>query len=533
MPMIRSAAWCGLLALTLGLALAGNPAGAQTAPVAAAPAAQAFFSAADIEEAVLSPSGRRLAITSARGGTRVGLFVIDLAGGSKPKAVAQYEDADIESVRWVNDELLIFGASDYSRGSGSPDGWPGLFSVSADGGKVRVLVKRKRAFVIDAGFVSNALEWNHLLLTVPGPRPGAANEEVLIGQISLDKDAYIAHIDPVWLNVRTGLSRSTDFAAPHGVVRWLFDGLGEPRLVFTTKDARRAVHWRGPGRADWQLLVEGDVLSMPFEPHAVDDAGNLYVLHNDGPEVLRVLARYDFERKAPSGEPVLRTPGFDFEGQLLTGVGGGPAQGVRVHVDAETTVWFDDDMKRLQAIVDKRFPGRVNRVSCGRCAQADAVALVRSYSDREPGQLWVYRAQPSDGASQWQAVARVMPGIDPRQMAAMVFQRIKARDGRDLPVWLTLPKGLSPGQPAPALVLVHGGPWVRGGYWRWDAMNQFLASRGYLVIEPEFRGSEGYGEAHYRPCRTTWPMPCSGPSSRAWPAPTPASRVPAMVGTAP
>ena len=123
MPMVRPGHWCGLLALTLGLALAGNPAGAQTAAVAAPPAAEEFFREADIAEAVLSPSGQRLAITSGRGGTRVGLFVIDLAKASKPKAVAQYEDADIESVRWVNDELLIFSASDYSRGSGSPAGF--------------------------------------------------------------------------------------------------------------------------------------------------------------------------------------------------------------------------------------------------------------------------------------------------------------------------------------------------------------------------------------------------------------------------
>ena len=99
------------------------------------------------------------------------------------------------------------------------------------------------------------------------------------------------------------------------------------RFIIGQKDAKRAVHWRGPGRTDWQLLVEGDVLTMPFEPHAVDDAGHLYVLHNDGPDGLQVLARYDFERKAPSSGPVLRTPGFDFEGQLLTEFGGGPAQG--------------------------------------------------------------------------------------------------------------------------------------------------------------------------------------------------------------
>ncbi len=503
MRMIGLGISCRLLVVAIGLAFAAGEANAQAAAATNPPAAEEFFREADIAEAVLSPSGQRLAITSGRGGTRVGLFVIDLAKASKPRAVAQYEDADIETVRWVNDDILIFSATDYSQGSGSPDGWPGLYSASADGGRVRALVKRKRPFLIDGDLGSRALDWNHLLLSVPSLRAGESNEEVLVGQFTLDKDYLITNIHPIWLNVRTGLSRSTGFTPPPGAVKWRFDSVGEPRLVFTRKGAQRAVFWRGPGRTDWQLVVEGDLIDMPFEPHSVDDVGNLYVLHKDGPDALQTLARFDFDRKTIS-KPLLVTPGFDFDGQLLTAPGGGPAQGVRVYIDAETTVWFDEGMKRLQAVVDQRLPGRVNRVSCGQCARSDATALVRSYSDREPGQLWVYRPKPSEGQPQWQAVARVMPGIDARQMAAVDFQRIKARDGRDLPVWLTLPRGVSPGKPAPAVVLVHGGPWARGGYWVWDPMKQFLASRGYLVIEPEFRGSTGYGDAHYRAGWKQW-----------------------------
>jgi dipeptidyl aminopeptidase/acylaminoacyl peptidase len=70
--------------------------------------------------------------------------------------------------------------------------------------------------------------------------------------------------------------------------------------------------------------------------------------------------------------------------------------------------------------------------------------------------------------------------------------RMKARDGLEFPVWITKPRGPSAG-PRPAVVLVHGGPWVRGVHWQWNAEAQFLASRGDVVIEPEFRGSTGYG----------------------------------------
>ena len=81
------------------------------------------------------------------------------------------------------------------------------------------------------------------------------------------------------------------------------------------------------------------------------------------------------------------------------------------------------------------------------------------------------------------------------RMATLDFVRIKARDGLDLPIWVTRPRkdapGLRDGKRA-AVVLVHGGPWLRGGNWTWHGDAQFLASRGYVVIEPEFRGSTGY-----------------------------------------
>ena len=98
--------------------------------------------------------------------------------------------------------------------------------------------------------------------------------------------------------------------------------------------------------------------------------------------------------------------------------------------------------------------------------------------------------------------ARAVGGGHKRKTRNVDFKRIKARDGRDLPVWLTHPKGTANGAAkgtlAPAVVLVHGGPFVRGGQWAWNPMAQFLASRGYLVIEPEFRGSKGYGDAHFK-----------------------------------
>jgi acetyl esterase/lipase len=323
----------------------------------------------------------------------------------------------------------------------------------------------------------------------------------------------LTDVRPLWLNTRTGRTRGLDVQAPGGAWQWLFDSTGEPRLVVTRREQRLAVHWRGPGQMaqqnDWQLIAEGDVLNMPFTPRFVDDAGHLYVTHQRGPEGFEVLSRFDFQRRAPAREPWVVTPGFDFHGKVLGGRRGAAAAGVRVDAELETTVWLNPKMKALQEKADTMLPGRVNRLSCRRCDEADAVVLVLSGSDIDPGQLLLYRA----AEDKWQRVSRMLEGIDPAQMASVEFQRIRARDGRDLPLWLTLPLaevGASDALAAarkkarPAVVLVHGGPWVRGGHWQWEPMAQFLASRGYLVISPEFRGSTGYGQAHFRAGFKEW-----------------------------
>ena len=101
---------------------------------------------------------------------------------------------------------------------------------------------------------------------------------------------------------------------------------------------------------------------LPFMPAWVGPGEQLYISHHQGPRGERVISAFDFERRGPSGQPLVLVPGFDFRGSLI-----GEAdrlQGVRVESDAEQTIWFDASRKALQAIADETLPGRVNRISC-------------------------------------------------------------------------------------------------------------------------------------------------------------------------
>jgi acetyl esterase/lipase len=490
--------------LLLVTALMGWGAWAQTPPRAAAKTpVEAFFKHPAVLDAQLSPAGTHVALTTAIGAERVSLVVVDLAEGGRGARAASFVDADIRSFQWVSARRLVFTLVDLQSGSGEDRRRaPGLFAVDLDGKDLRMLVARSAEVVFGNSSRLNRepLTWNHGLLHVPLPQPGVDGEEVVVGRQSFGPDEALSQVTPMWLNVNTGRTRSIELQAPSGSVGWLFDSRGEARVAIARHAGRRAVHWRGPGQTEWQLLNDSELLRTPFSPRHVDDAGNLYVTHRTGPQGYAVLSRYDFERRAPAAQPWVSAPGFDFNGRVLPGEAGAGAAGVRLETDAELTVWIDPQMKALQQLVDERLPGGINRISCARCGQADMVVLVRHFSDRHPGQLLLYSA----ASKRWRVVSHVMPDIDPAAMARVEFERIKARDGRDLPVWLTLPSGRQPGSPGPAVVLVHGGPWSRGGHWRWSPMEQFLASRGYLVISPEFRGSAGYGRAHFEAGWKQW-----------------------------
>lgn len=466
---------------------------------AAAPPAELFYKDADIKTAMLSPSGRRLAIATSQGTPRISLVVFDLAPGGRIVRVAQFPEADVMNVHWVNDDRLIFGVTDYREGSGRPSAAPGLFAVNADGTQLRQLVRRQWApFVTEGGRDDRRLNWNHRLLSVPAMQPGKVNEEVLLVEYDYGEAGTQT---PVWLNVQTGLTRSVDYAEPPHAVHWLTDSFGQPRVVFTRHQGRQAAYWRAPGSTAWTQLYESDLLTTPFTPVAVDDRGALFVTQSRGAQGVKTLLRYDAETRRPADKPLVAAPGFDIEGGLITD-DNGRTLGFAFDAEAKTIVWFDDAMRTFQERADTLFPGRVNFIDCRRCGAPDMVALIHSYSDRDPGRLYLFQGRPPEGEKNWRAIKPVREGIRPEQMATVELQRIPARDGLDLPVWITRQPDAK--GPKPAVVLVHGGPWVRGVRWGWHADAQFLASRGYVVIEPEMRGSTGYGHSHFEAGFKQW-----------------------------
>ncbi len=446
-----------------------------------------FFSPPEAQGAKLSPGGRWLAALHQGQGERTALVLFDLEKGGPGREVVRFTNIDLNSLVWVDDERLIFTVADHDPSDHGPvvtaATW--LLSIKPDGSTdYRDLADRFWAVLAsgaDGGWwLGMRMQYDQM----GEPRAQRAM------RFPLDAQPRWPHTpDPP-------LNKHLNFDAPDGVTRWLFSPGGQPRVVVTRDKARRIVHWRGPEDTTWRRIGEVDLLSPQWWPLHVDAQGTLWVGVTEGPAGEHALSTFDFAAGKPRLPALLATPGFDVRPSFVTDSSTGRLLGVHSTSDAALSVWFDERMKVHQAAVDGLLSGRVNVLQCARCSSDDATVMVVSWTDRDPGAILLYR--PKSGTIK--PVLRLRRNIDPARMAPLRFERIKSRDGHALPLWLTLPvqqrADAAPKAPLPAVVLVHGGPGHRGAEWEWEGLRQFLASRGYAVIEPEFRGSTGYGAAH-------------------------------------
>jgi len=476
--LARAAVTAAALSLACGLCAA------EPVPPGPPPAA-VFFEQPDIGEVHLSPSGRYLAFTSPRGEDRhLALFIMDLAPGGGVKQRDHVATTDISEVQWVTDDRLLVTLANVRTADTM---WPAHYVVEREG--------TGRYQLRETG--------SNTSFRVLQPGPEHADNEVL-GTSYGERVEGTPWSEPFWLNIENGRTRPVKPRADDTahMSDWLFDDQGVARIVTTHNLLNLAAFWREKDSDQWQPLVQGTVRDIAFWPVAVGRNGEIYVAWREGPDQRLVLGTYDRAAKRPYPKPLVTVPGFDFDGGLIFDPRSGALLGVRANADAQTAFWFDPAMKKLQAEVDAQLPGHVNQITCRHCGEAGETVLVRSSSDRDPGHLYLRRRV--DGEIAWTALGAVRKAVDPARMADVDMVRIKARDGLEIPVWITRSPQVQAGHPAPAVLLVHGGPWVRNGEWHWDPMAQFLASRGYLVIEPEFRGSTGYGDRLYHAGFRQW-----------------------------
>ena len=463
------------LALAAGLAGAAHAADDGIGP-------ERFFQNDRMTGAAISPDGRTVAITMATSRTdRVRLVALDLKT-MKFTSLAGFADADVDSFHWVNDHRIVFDSDDRQVGIGKLDAASGLYGVNIDGTGLRELISQHGQSFYERGeTISRVLPWNTQFLQAVGDRTG--NDIFVYKSEEYDRK----HVDYLQLQrLDTVNGRVVDVAAPIHSFDWVFDAKGELRVAVNEKDNHRKVLSRDPATNEWTELADFDrfFADNGFHPSFIDDNGTLYVEASNGGDRVSVWT-YDLVHHKMADKPFLVSQRYDmFPGYLAVQ---GKLAGLRYDTDAEVTQWIAPDIEALQAKVDKILPSTVNRLSVASRGDGHFV-VIRAFSDRVPGLFFLYDPKQNKLLK----LGDAQPDVDPKRMAAMEQVHYAARDGLDIPAYLSIPQGAER-KNLPLVVLVHGGPFVRGRVWGWDAEVQFLAAHGYAVLEPEFRGSTGYG----------------------------------------
>jgi len=439
-----------------------------------------FFGYERMSGASISPDGKTLAMAVAAPDTgRIRLVAMDLGTG-KLTLLASYADTDVNSFDWINDHRLVFDLVDQNETVLDHHRARGLYAVNTDGSLLRQLVNTQwNPWVQRAGDKPLLPWWTRYLRPV-----GDGSDDIYVMR---PQEGDAKHVDYMLLQrVETIHGRVTDVPTPLHAFDFVFDERGALRVAVTLKGDRETVMSRDPDSDQWTNLAEFSRFYDPkaLKPSFVDADGTLYLEAHNGAETAGVWT-YDLATHKMADKPWLVSPRYDLAPRYL--VSGNKLAGVRYDIDAQVTQWISPDLQALQARIDKLLPSTVNALSVASSGQGHHV-VVHAFSDHVPGLYFLY----DKDSGKLQTLGNARPDIDPRTMADMDQVHYAARDGLEIPAYLSVPRGVDK-KNLPLVVLVHGGPWVHGRVWGWNPEVQFLAAHGYAVLEPAFRGSTGYG----------------------------------------
>lgn len=389
----------------------------------------------------------------------------------------------------------------------------GLFSFDGDGGRPVEIVKPGDPSPLFSATIANKTP-GRFRFFYESPdiiaRQAGTDNEVLIANQKLG-DRYekarpwinegVAPLPGVYqLNVMTG-KYTLHTPDPGWSTRWFADPAGKVRLatgfdragfkedgtlVDRKKWPLRKVFWIGDdGKAEpvtaIKLGKEDD-----FTPLGFEKGGKRFLFSGrEGRDKAAVYA-YDPVAKTVAG-PLLENSNVEIAGPVFFSDHDGSVAGVLVYDGLPRTLWLDEQLKALQASVDAALPGEDNRlVKWTRDYQR---VLILSASARNPGIYYLLDRKKGSLNEVYQRA----DWLRDAKFGDTKPIRCEARDGVPLHGYLTRPPGIMDNVRTPLVLLVHGGPWDTRDYARFNSEVQFYATRGYSVLQVNFRRSAGYG----------------------------------------
>lgn len=466
--------------LTLFLSLLATIHAATPAPLPT----ETFFGLPNIRQPRLSPDGTKIAFLFPHEG-RLALGLLDRRT-NEARLIVQGRDESLLGFFWKGNDRLVF----YADVAGNES----MFLAATDlSGKrvVRLAESQKREDSIAGAtlVIEDELPQDPERILVRG---FFAPEETA-NLVMLGGDAVVAR-----LNVRSKARATLETLRP-GEHHWSFHADQAGRLRVRSRLVGSDLVWehREDDAKTWRPMARHPFhgYAETWEPLQFDaDGHRLYLIsrekHDRG--ALHALDTRTMEL----GEPLFVPPEGEITGLVFSPddrtLRGVAYEHVRRHYH-----WFDAGRAALQEKLENTFPGLEVRLTSA--SLDERVLLVHVGSDRDPGAFFVL-----DLAAGSMTTLRRVREIDPRQMRPMEPVAFNARDGLGLHGYLTRPAARADGRKPPLIILPHGGPFGVRDSWGFDPEVQFLASRGYAVLQVNYRGSGGYGRAFINRGRHQW-----------------------------
>lgn len=483
--------------LLLSTALIASPALAQAGPKGLE-LAKKFGAREGVLDIAISPDGKRIAVVIPRPVGGEAVTVVDLAGAAPPKLALTSKGIteQVAGCNWVSNERLLCKLW-FTNGKGKDtEAFTRTVAINSDGSNPKVIgLTNAMQAVYKSYYGGDVIDYNAgadgtvLMMRQFVPNMGTGT---LVG--SKAEGIGVVRIDTL-----TGKEVTVE-PAKITVERFIADGQGHVRVMGlqpsgTTGYAGDQISYRYrlAGGGDWQPLsqvkLEGTGLSSGFEPAAVDPALNVvYGFQNkDGFSALYKQA-LDGSGKGP--ELVLAKPGLEVDGLIRIGRSR-RVVGVSYSTEIRSVDYFDPELAKLSTALRKALGGR-NQLGIIDASSDESKLVIYSGSDQDPGRYMLF----DKTTRQLGELLVQRPELKGVTLAVQKPITYTAADGTSVPAYLTLPPG-SDGKNLPTIVMPHGGPAARDE-WGFDWLSQYFAQRGFAVIQPNYRGSTGYGSAWYR-----------------------------------
>ena len=429
----------------------------------------------DAWELSLSPSGRYVAMAvPTPDGTETRLEILDLTT-NKSQVLRFGNQQHVSDIMWTADEQVVVSRATLEPLKAVPSSMGELYTSDVHGKNQDVLFgyiperEGKRGKRSDHGFAE--------VVKVLTDEPGMALVNFFCWDCGEEPDTVIFRV-----NTSTGERKEVERVG--GRANFQFDRTGEARLRTTWDNNDQPVLYYRPSKgAEWVPLPKAVAGRLIYNARFADDNNTLYALVTDAGEPAQAY-RIDLQagtRTKLAGNPDVEASGFMYAGF------GGPPFAVTYSASKPSLEYIDSnsDWAQLHASLMQLFPGEM--VSFGSFSRDGNKVLFSVWSDRDPGSYYLFDRV----AHKVQKIVDFRSWIRPETMVQTRPIEFTNRDGTKIFGFYTT-RGTGP---QPMVVMAHGGPYDVNDDWGFDSEVQFLASRGYAVLQVNYRGSSGRGES--------------------------------------